>query len=260
MNDLTIIKQNGRGYIDSREVAEAIGKRHDHLLRDITGYLETLDKSNLPKVGGVDFFVKSSYLDTKGESRPCYLISKMGCEMVANKLIGEKGVLFTAAYVSRFNEMETRERLDQAALYHPRLGEYNSAARLIITAMRKAGIEPKDVIEFLHRFYEPLGVVILTKGLIGAVRTWSASDIAKILGVYSLNGKPHRLAISAVIYMLDMDNSHKALVPIQNGMYSGVCVRYDDIAAALVKDWFEEHGYPIEIIFGNRVFRLRYSK
>jgi len=34
----------------------------------------------------------------------------MGCEMIAHKLIGEKGVLFTAAYVAKFNEMEIAER------------------------------------------------------------------------------------------------------------------------------------------------------
>jgi len=35
MTDLTIIKQNGGCYIDSREVAELIGKRHDHLRSEI---------------------------------------------------------------------------------------------------------------------------------------------------------------------------------------------------------------------------------
>lgn len=93
MYDLTVIKQNVGNYIDSREVAIIVGKRHDHLLRDISCYLKTLEKSNLPKVGGVKFFVECSYIDVKGESRPCYLISKMGCEMVANKLTGEKGIL-----------------------------------------------------------------------------------------------------------------------------------------------------------------------
>ncbi len=38
MQDLTLIRQDGGCYIDSREVAELIGKRHDNLLRDIMGY------------------------------------------------------------------------------------------------------------------------------------------------------------------------------------------------------------------------------
>ena len=31
----------------------------------------------------------------------------MGCEILANKMTGEKGILFTAKYVERFNKMET---------------------------------------------------------------------------------------------------------------------------------------------------------
>lgn len=54
----------------------------------------------------VDFFIPSNYQDNKGEDRPCYLITKKGCDMIANKLTGEKGVLFTAAYVSAFEEMQ----------------------------------------------------------------------------------------------------------------------------------------------------------
>ena len=47
MYDLTIIQKDGGKYIDSRQVAEVIGKRHDHLLRDIDGYLRILEKAGL---------------------------------------------------------------------------------------------------------------------------------------------------------------------------------------------------------------------
>lgn len=30
----------------------------------------------------------------------------MGCEFLANKFIGEKGIIFTARYVKKFHEME----------------------------------------------------------------------------------------------------------------------------------------------------------
>lgn len=258
MNGLTIIKQDGGKYIDSREVAGIIGKRHHNLLRDINGYISVL-KNGAIKIDYSDFYLESNYQSAQNRTMPCYLLSKMGCEMVANKLTGEKGVLFTAAYVSKFNEMETRERLEQAALYHPRLGEFNAAARLIITAMREAGATPKQVMEFLRGVYGPLGIAVITDGLNAAPRTWSASDIAKMLGVLSVNGKPHNLAVSAVVNIIGVGGSHMTLVPVQNGTYTGVCVRYDDVAAAMVKEWFENHGYPVEITFGNRVFRLRYA-
>ena len=90
MNELSIIHKNGVDVIDSREVAEAIGKQHAHLMRDIHNYAEVIEKSNESNFGLVDFFIPSTYTDTKGEERPCYLLTKKGCDMVANKMTGEK--------------------------------------------------------------------------------------------------------------------------------------------------------------------------
>ncbi len=38
--------------------------------------------------------------------RPCYRITKKGCEFIAHKLTGTKGTIFTARYINRFHEME----------------------------------------------------------------------------------------------------------------------------------------------------------
>jgi Rha family phage regulatory protein len=103
MNNLQIIKRGNVLMVDSREVAEMVDKNHAHLLRDIKGYIDILNQSNF---GFVDFFIPSAYVDGKGETRPRYLITRKGCDMVANKMTGEKGVLFTATYVTKFEEME----------------------------------------------------------------------------------------------------------------------------------------------------------
>lgn len=103
--------------ISSREVSEMIGKEHWEVLRMLEGY-EPPKGSKSRKVVGIlptlndhnivvaDYFIESTYVDKKGETRKCYECTKMGCEMLANKLTGEKGILFTAKYVSKFNEME----------------------------------------------------------------------------------------------------------------------------------------------------------
>jgi Rha family phage regulatory protein len=107
MKDLMVINQNGQFVIDSRDVAEMIDKRHDHLLRDIEGYIETLDKSENPNLGSLNFFISNTYtVDGNTKRYPCYLLTRKGCDMVGNKMTGEKGVLFTAAYVTKFEEME----------------------------------------------------------------------------------------------------------------------------------------------------------
>ena len=64
-----------------------------------------------PNLDSANFFLESSYkADDGSRSYPCYLLTRKGCDMVANKMTGEKGVLFTAAYVDKFYEMEEKLR------------------------------------------------------------------------------------------------------------------------------------------------------
>lgn len=108
--DLKVIDFKGRNVIESRMVAEMIEMRHTELLRKIKGYDEILTDA---KLRSLDFFIKNTYKDGKGEERLCYLLTKQGCEMVANKLTGEKGVIFTAQYVEAFNKKEQKVSIPQ---------------------------------------------------------------------------------------------------------------------------------------------------
>jgi len=103
MNNLQIIKHNNILMVDSRDVTEMVDKPHDQLMRSIRTYIEYMESA---KMQTADFFVPSTYLDTQNQERPCYLLTRKGCDMVANKMTGEKGVLFTATYVTKFEEME----------------------------------------------------------------------------------------------------------------------------------------------------------
>ena len=94
--------------IDSREVAEMVDMEHKNLLSKIRKYVEILDGS---KLSSPQFFVPSTYVNNQNKEQPCYLLTKKGCEMVANKLTGEKGVIFTAKYVNRFEEMEKQIKI-----------------------------------------------------------------------------------------------------------------------------------------------------
>lgn len=88
--------------LDSREVAEMVGKEHKNIIRDIRGYLEEFSQLNFEPS---DFFRESTY-KRRGKEYPCYLITKEGCEFIAHKLTGVKGTEFTAKYIKRFHEME----------------------------------------------------------------------------------------------------------------------------------------------------------
>lgn len=103
MKDLQVFVHNNSPVTDSRDVAKMVEKRHADLLDSVRTYIEYLTNG---KIRSLDFFVEGTYLDGKGETQPNYLITRKGCEFIANKLTGKKGTLFTAAYINAFHEME----------------------------------------------------------------------------------------------------------------------------------------------------------
>lgn len=257
MYDLTIIKQNGGAYIDSREVADLIGKRHDHLLRDIDGYLLILEKCNAPNFGDIEFFVKSSYIDARNRKKTCYLLSKMGCELCANKLTGEKGVLFTAAYVAKFNMMEAAERdAEIKSFAKPRLSEFNTAAKNVLNGMAQCYTKPESVMKFLCGVYEPLGIEIASF-LETASDYFTVSEIAKRLNIYSETGRPHGHAVSAIISKLGDQTYHTLAIPY--GLV-GINFRYDNYVVDAVRNWLEENDYPNHVPYQGFEYHLYYDK
>ena len=116
MFELKTMNFNGVEAVDSRQVAEAVGKNHANMMREIRTYCGYLNEI---KIDSVDFFIESTYKDTKGEERPCYLCTRKGCEMIANKLTGQKGIAFTALYINAFHTMEAQLKQDSYMIDDP---------------------------------------------------------------------------------------------------------------------------------------------
>jgi Rha family phage regulatory protein len=264
MKEINIIQLNGVKYLDSRDVAELIGRRHDHLLRDIRNYVEVITKRGIPEIGASDFFIESSYQSAQNKEMPCFLISKLGAEMISNKVTGEKGILFTAVYVAKFNEMEMSSdkaaAVENAVIHTPRLGEYNAASRLIVFAMRNDGATASQIMDFLRGVYEPLGFMVITDAGRAIPNMYTAYQIAEKFGVYSLNGKPHFLAVSSILSSLNLADGHKSVVPADYGNHIGVSIRYDEHAVSEVGKWLNDAGWPETIKGEHCVYRVTYPQ
>ena len=116
MSNTLVVQNNNTGVdvkrISSREVAEMMELRHDALLRKIDNINKVLspqkcgnEKSSPQKCGNEIYWVESNYI-YNGRTLREYLVSKEGCEFLAHKSTGEKGILFTHRYMERFKEME----------------------------------------------------------------------------------------------------------------------------------------------------------
>ncbi len=142
MNFLHAKDYQGRKVIDSRDVAQMVEKSHNVLMRSIRTYMEYLRESNFAQS---DFFIESDYLNAQNHRMPCYLITKKGCDMIANKLTGRKGVLFTAAYVTAFNDMRDYIESIPTASLNASPGGVASLINALRRVMRDQGNSPTEI-------------------------------------------------------------------------------------------------------------------
>lgn len=101
MNQLTEVKiEKNPNYglvVSSRVIANELGKEHKNVLRDLDNIIST--SSDLSPL-----VIPSEYVDSKGESRREYLLTKDGFTLYMFNIQGYND--FKMAYINKFNEME----------------------------------------------------------------------------------------------------------------------------------------------------------
>lgn len=115
MNNLAIFDmkdRDGKPCVTSKQVAEAFGKKHKHVMRDIRIITAKCSESFTERN-----FALSKYTDTKGEKRPMYLLTKDGFTMLAMGYTTPEAMKIKVAYITRFNEMEERLRRTTTSEY-----------------------------------------------------------------------------------------------------------------------------------------------
>ena len=123
MNNLELLVVDDKLVVESRQVAELTGKKHFHLVRDIENYIKVINQN--PILVSDSFFLETSYNAGTGKNYKCYRLTRKGCDLVANKMTGEKGILFTALYVEKFHEMEQALYANAIKLQKETLARYD---------------------------------------------------------------------------------------------------------------------------------------
>lgn len=148
--------------LDSREVAKMIEKDHAHLCRDIKGYIDVISEN--PNLDFQNYFIPRTYkVNGNNKTYPRYDITKLGCEMIANKLTGKKGILFTAEYVKRFNDMQN----GQAPLMLDPSKQMRAEAMLNNSQARKAKLLYQIATSTTNELYRQAGEALAVNLLAG---------------------------------------------------------------------------------------------
>lgn len=155
MNDLK------KTMITTLEVAEMMEVPHADLLKklegrkDRKGYIQILREGQLSVT---DYFVKSTYITGQNKEMPCYEVTKLGCDFLANKSTGEKGIIFTARYVKRFYEMESQAA--QTTLDAAVAGNVADLGRVTERIMKGQGSAPHKIAEAFLLECNQFGIIL----------------------------------------------------------------------------------------------------
>lgn len=147
--------------ITTLEVAEMMETEHSKLIRklegskDRKGYIDILTEAQM---GVSDYFIPSSYRDGSGKENKCYEVTKLGCDFLANKSTGEKGVIFTARYVKRFYEMEKDQRVINPVEIP--IGEVASYLKAMDRVAVRQNLAPYKIAENFKRVSEQFGILL----------------------------------------------------------------------------------------------------
>lgn len=243
--------------LDSREVAEMIGKEHKNLMRDVRSYVAELGQL---KIEPSNFFNESTYQNSQNKTQPCYNVTKKGCEFIAHKLTGIKGTEFTAKYINRFHDMEDviQQGISQKKKNEPKkekLPSVNQMVKNIKGALHDAGVDSKYIAAEVVRIYSDAGYPVNVPLISDTPKLWDCTGIAKELGIMSESGRPHDKAVSGIIQKLDLFTDEIVKTAYSRNGHDGVTVQYKDSVFQKVQEWLEENGYPtvieLELANGN---------
>lgn len=127
----------------SLQIATRIGRRHQHVMRDIRAILDQgVDASNFGLI---------SYTDKANRQKPCYKLSPKGCLILASgydAVLREKLVDMVDEYITKKKDEELAERIKQQSLISEKMQvvswvagflNLNDASKL---ALAKETVEP----------------------------------------------------------------------------------------------------------------------
>lgn len=108
LEDLTVFidKHGDELATDSRAVALAFGRKHQHVLRTIRGML----KSGHPEISNhaASNFGLSEYADTTGRTLPMYRMTAKGLSELAMSFTGDKSRVIRIRFINAFEEVADR--------------------------------------------------------------------------------------------------------------------------------------------------------
>ena len=152
--------------ISSREVADMMDYNHKDILRKIDNLNKEL---GVAQMSSTQYWIESTYVHEQNKmTYREYQVTKKGCELIAHKTEGQKGVLFTVRYMDKFEEMEKK-------LQKQLPGTYIEALEQLIASEKEKARVQLELKDEQHK----------NEMLMHFNKLYTTTEIAKELGIKS---------------------------------------------------------------------------
>ncbi len=162
--------ENGRPVTDSLAIAEAFGKSHDNVLRDIRS-LECSQEFSLLN------FEESTYTNDRGRTYPKYLITQDGFAFLVTGYTGKEAARFKEMYINEFNRMKGELSTPQFQLPQT----MPEALRLLASQIEETEVVRAEKLALVQKIEVDKPKVLFADSLTVSQDTINVNDLAKLL-------------------------------------------------------------------------------
>lgn len=267
MTDLVIMKDR-QAVTTSLNLAESFEKEHKNVIQVIESKIQSAENSAHYK----KMFALGSYVDSRGREQKMYYMNRAGWTFIAVGFSGRKADSFKLKYIEAFDQMEEHIKSGQSKQNDSDLEEIkrmNATARVMNATSRQAKIYmdmAKDATTEVNKtLLQDKAVEVLNGEKLLEMPTlrqhlFDSDQIAKKVGVYSKNGKPHGTAVSQLIKQeIFIEDGESEIVPEATNHWGGSVTKYTESVIDKVNAWLEEHDYPTKIKGSKKDYHVQYE-
>lgn len=214
MNEIIINNNGGTLTVPSMQVAENFGKQHKHVL-------EAIESIKAENSAVTPMFIESTYQAGTGKNYKCYDLTRDGFSLLVMGFTGKKALEWKLKYIEAFNLMEAKlkkgftelEQMKIKAQYERatamRMNAENRRLKLLLSNPNWKSLSDVALQTMGIKAVETVTGQDLSQLLPVTEKTYSATEVAKILGVNYKNGKPGANIIGSKAKQLDLQSKEK---------------------------------------------------
>ncbi|GAB6170967.1 hypothetical protein JCM15765_04450 [Paradesulfitobacterium aromaticivorans] len=240
------VEDNGELKFLATDIAKALGYRnpHDAILK----HCRWVAKREVPHPQSPDKEIEVNVIP-KGDVYRLIANSELpGAEKFESWIFDEvvPSVVDHGAYITnRANPEMLRKKADEIES----MSALNEAAKIILPVLEEAGLKPQYRAIALKQIYRKGGMDLPIEEMKAERELFDLTYIAKAVGIYSTNDKPHGQVAGIIIRRLDIKDDEKEIVTFEKNGHSGTATQYTKSVIEKVRKWVEDNGYPGVIAF-----------